>query len=340
MKLSIPTLSIGFVAAIAILGDTACAQNNIPPHSITTGDELEKDSIVSIDQDEHRLLKQGKGTSAPTRAPTKFPTRAPTTFPTRAPTSACLIIDPEERLLKGGKGYPTRAPTRPPTKFPTRAPTNPPKERDCNDNKACTVDSCDPATGCVNSPVNVIDPPNIDGIISPNEWTGAATATIGNGGGTAYFKADANFIYGAFDITGWTSQEGATSNGNLLGFGVWNEDNSYPGNGVEFQQATGQANWGNDGQSGTLNGLVSAFRINAQSPPASSIPTTLEAMDSFGTGHRVWEVKMPISTMTVVDCQVWVVGGINYAGAQHWYPASFFPGYNGYFSVQLQVPVP
>ncbi|KAI2501498.1 hypothetical protein MHU86_12943 [Fragilaria crotonensis] len=66
MKLSIPTLSIGFVAAIAILGDTACAQNNIPPHSITTGDELErtassasiKTSIVCLNKARARALQR------------------------------------------------------------------------------------------------------------------------------------------------------------------------------------------------------------------------------------------------------------------------------------------
>jgi len=67
----------------------------------------------------------------------------------------------------------------------------------------------------------------IDGTISGGEWAGATTATIGNGGGTAYFEADTNYIYGAFDITGWTSAMGAASGGNLLGFGVWNADNSY-----------------------------------------------------------------------------------------------------------------
>ena len=142
--------------------------------------------------------------------------------------------------------------------------------------------------------------PTIDGVITAGEWTGATSATIGNGGGTAYFKAEGNFIYAAFDITGWTAAMGPATGGNMMGLGVWNADNSYPGNGVEFQQATDAATWGSDGNSGTMNGLLSAFRINAQTPPAASIPATLQAMDSFATGHRVWEVKLPISTMTVV----------------------------------------
>jgi hypothetical protein len=45
-------------------------------------------------------------------------------------------------------------------------------------------------------------------------------------------------------------------------------------------------------------------------------------MDSFGSGHRVWEVMMPISSMGVsAGNTIYVVGGINYAGSQHWYPA-------------------
>ena len=185
----------------------------------------------------------------------------------------------------------------------------------------------------------------IDGTITAGEWAGATTATIGNGGGTAYFFADTNYIYGAFDITGWTAAMGAASirDGNLLGFGVWNADNSYPGNGVEFQQATDIVTWGGDGPSGTMNGLPSAFRIDAQSPPATSIPGDLQAMDSFATGHRVWEVRMPISTMTIIDDTVWVVGGINYDMARHWYPDTFLPNYKGYAPVPVAIgtaPVP
>ncbi len=185
----------------------------------------------------------------------------------------------------------------------------------------------------------------IDGTISVGEWTGATTATIGGGGGTAYFFADTNYVYGAFDITGWTESDlSTTTHGFVLGFGVWAADNSYPGDGVEFQQANSEAAWGGPVgvNSGTMNGLLSAFRIDAGTPEAS-IPGDLEAMDSFDTGHRVWEVMMPISTMTVVDDTVWVVGGINYGGLQHWYPETFLPSYNGYIEVTVEAgtaPVP
>jgi len=175
-------------------------------------------------------------------------------------------------------------------------------------------------------------PTTVDGTIGAGEYAGATTATIGNGGGTAYFLADPNYVYAAFDITGWTAAMGAASGGNLLGFGVWSADNSYPGTGVEFQQSTTQAAWGGDGNSGTMNGLVSAFRINAQTPPAASIPGDLLAADSFATGYRVWEVMIPISSMAVsVGDTIWLVGGINYNGQQHWYPDTFITNhYSGY----------
>jgi hypothetical protein len=164
----------------------------------------------------------------------------------------------------------------------------------------------------------------IDGTIGAGEWAGATTVTIG-GGGTASFLADPNYVYGAFDITGWTAAMGAASQGNLLGFGVWKANQGYATSpGVEFQQSTTQAAWGNDGNSGTMNGLVSAFRINAQSPPALSIPGDLIAADSFATGNRVWEVKMPISSMAVTwGDTIWLVGGINYNGKTNWYPSTF-----------------
>jgi len=164
----------------------------------------------------------------------------------------------------------------------------------------------------------------IDGTIGAGEWTGATTVTIGRGG-TASFFADPNFVYGAFDITGWTAAMGAASHGNLLGFGVWKANQGYGTSpGVEFQQSTTQAAWGNDGNSGTMNGLVSAFRINAQTPPALSIPGSLLAADSFATGNRVWEVKIPISSMAVTwGDTIWLVGGINYNGKSNWYPSTF-----------------
>jgi len=176
----------------------------------------------------------------------------------------------------------------------------------------------------------------IDGTINAGEWAGAATFTIGNGGGTASFLANQSYVYGAFDITGWTAAMGSGSQGNLLGFGVWGANNSYPtAPGVEFQQSTTQAAWGNDGSSGTMNGLVSAFRINAQSPPAVSIPGDLLAADSFATGHRVWEVKIPIISMAVgAGDTIWLVGGINYNGQQHWYPDYYITN-DGYAPVTV-----
>jgi hypothetical protein len=182
---------------------------------------------------------------------------------------------------------------------------------------------------------------SIDGTITAGEWTGATAATIGNGGGTAFFFADTSYVYGAFDITGWTSALGAGSIGNLLGFGVCSTNNSYPGDCVEFQQSTLAAAWGGDGISGTMNGLLSAFRLDAQSPPAVSIPGDLQAMDSFATGHRVWEVRIPISSMAIVGDTVWVVGGINYDAQQHWYPDTVLPSFVGYLPVSVSpVPLP
>ena len=32
---------------------------------------------------------------------------------------------------------------------------------------------------------------------------------------------------------------------------------------------------------------------------------------------------------------IWVVGGINYEGQQHWYPDTFVPGYEGYTEIKV-----
>jgi hypothetical protein len=173
----------------------------------------------------------------------------------------------------------------------------------------------------------------IDGTISPGEWAGATTVNIFGttaipNGGTAYFRADSSYVYAAYDITGWTATMGANSHGNILGFGVWKANNGYATSpGVEFAQSTVQAALGGTSNSGTLNGLLSAFRINAGAPEAA-IPASLLAADSFAAGHRVWELKIPISTMGVsAGDTIYVIGGINYDGKVHWYPH----GTNGAF---------
>jgi hypothetical protein len=160
----------------------------------------------------------------------------------------------------------------------------------------------------------------IDGTISSGEWAGATTATIQRGG-TAYFKADTNYVYAAFDITGWTSAMGPASQGNLLGFGVWKVNNGFGGTGVEFQQSTTAAAWGGGAASGTMNGLQSRYLIN--NIAQGSIPPDLLAKDSFATGTRVWEVRMQISSMNVsVGDSIWAIGSINYDGKVNWYPAT------------------
>ena len=175
----------------------------------------------------------------------------------------------------------------------------------------------------------------VDGTISSGEWTGATTAAI-QGGGTAYFKADTNYVYAAFDVTGWTSAMGAASQGNLLGFGVWGANNGYgSSNGVEFQQSTTQQAWGGSAPSGTMNGLLSRYAINTVGQ--GSIPADLLAADSFATGHRVWEVQAPISSMNVhAGDSIWAIGGINYNGVVHWYPATKTSGFP---STYVEIPV-
>ena len=94
---------------------------------------------------------------------------------------------------------------------------NTPDNSKCEASDVCYVGKCDPANGCVETPVAVTDPPTIDGVIEEGEWADAATATIGNGGGTAYFIADTSYIYGAFDITGWTIDDGGSFGRQPLG---------------------------------------------------------------------------------------------------------------------------
>jgi hypothetical protein len=180
----------------------------------------------------------------------------------------------------------------------------------------------------------------IDGTISSGEWAGATTAAIQRGG-TAYFKADTNYVYAAFDITGWTSAMGPASQGNLLGFGVWKANNGFgTSDGVEFQQAQTAASWGSTPlnplpPSGTMNGLASRYLINTVAQ--GSIPLDLLAADSFATGNRVWEVRMPISGMNVsVGGSIWAIGSINYNGFVNWYPAT---APTGFPDTYVQIPI-
>lgn len=175
----------------------------------------------------------------------------------------------------------------------------------------------------------------IDGTISSGEWAGATTAAIQRGG-TAYFKADTNYVYAAFDITGWTSAMGAASQGNLLGFGVWGANGGFgTSDGVEFNQSTTQQAWGGEAPSGTMNGLLSRYAINTVRQ--GSIPPDLLAADSFATGNRVWEVRMPISSMNVsVGGSIWAIGSINYNGFVNWYPVT---SPTGFPTTYVQIPI-
>ena len=173
-------------------------------------------------------------------------------------------------------------------------------------------------------------PVTIDGVISAGEWAGAATYTIGTQGtgasvGTAYLRADTNYAYAAFDITGWTAAMGAASGGNLLGFGIQKGTGNYPqGTWLELQQSTIEAAWGGSAgiNSGTMNGLVSAYRVNTVIQGA--IPGSLQAMDSFATGHHVWEVMMSLSSLALnAGDTIDIVGGINFDKTAHWYPGAF-----------------
>ena len=74
--------------------------------------------------------------------------------------------------------------------------------------------------------------------------------------------------------------------------------------------------------------------------PLPPLASDLLAMDSFATGHRVWEVKMPISSMNLnAGNTIYALGGINYDKAQHWYPGELL--WNSYAPITVSaVPEP
>lgn len=193
-------------------------------------------------------------------------------------------------------------------------------------------------------------PAVIDGVISPGEWTGATSVVIGNGGGTGYLKADNSYIYAALDITGWSAASGVGSIGNLLGFGVWKVNGgAFASAGVEFQQSTNASLVGPTPT--LLNGLLSGWRVTAlsggtyQTAYQASLPADLMAMDSFATGHRVWELKVPISLLGASPGDtIYVAGGIDYDAVSHWYPDyALTSGFTQFAPVTLPggpVPVP
>ena len=164
--------------------------------------------------------------------------------------------------------------------------------------------------------------------------------------GTAYLKADQNYLYAAFDITGWTTAPNMM-NGNLLGIGAWTvngQAGSIPG--VQFQEATAAANWGGGGSSGSIDGEVGAWRTGPTgSTLQGSLPADLLSATSFATGNRVWEAQVPISSLGLsAGSTLYVVGGINFGGVTYWYPnqAGLFgpPGNYAAITVEAAAPVP
>lgn len=159
----------------------------------------------------------------------------------------------------------------------------------------------------------------INGDLSPGEWDGASIYDIQTNGpgaivGKAYLKADLNYVYGGFDITGWTSAMGADSHGNILGMGV-----TFNGKWVEIQQST-NISFGPHVQ----NGLYTRYR--QEFSDAGFLPTGLEGFASFTTGanaHRVWEAKIPLAYLGATGGDtIYVAGGIDFDSKGHWYPAA------------------
>ena len=126
---------------------------------------------------------------------------------------------------------------------------------------------------------------------------------------------------------------GAASHGNLLGFGVWKVNGgAFTSPGVEFQQSTNASLVGPTPT--TVNGLLSAWRVNGVYQ--TSLPADLMAMDSFGTGYRVWELKVPISALgTSPGDTIYVVGGIDFNARSHLYPDYVLPSFTQYAPVKL-----
>ena len=84
-----------------------------------------------------------------------------------------------------------------------------------------------------------------------------------------------------------------------------------------------------------MNGLASRYLINTVAQ--GSIPLDLLAADSFATGNRVWEVRMPISSMNVsVGGSIWAIGSINYNGFVNWYPVT---SPTGFPTTYVQIPI-
>ncbi len=188
----------------------------------------------------------------------------------------------------------------------------------------------------------------IDGTISPGEWSGATTYNVGTDSGltpvsgTVLLVADAQYLYAALDLTAYTTS--TSHHGDNLGIGVQKGTGGYPsGSWVEFNEADTQpGQW--PFSSGTIDGRTALWQINQVAQP--SLPGDLLAVTSWDTGHRVTELRIPLSALGGLGgCDaINVTGDVDFNFAQHWYPAavptSWDPADYAHLTVLPCTPVP
>jgi hypothetical protein len=172
----------------------------------------------------------------------------------------------------------------------------------------------------------------IDGTISPGEWSGAATYNVGTGlaatpvSGTVSLVADTQYLYAVLDLTAYTTS--TSHHGDNLGIGVQKGTGAYPsGNWVEFNEADAQpGHW--PLSSGTIDGRVALWQINQVAQP--SLPGDLQAATLWDTGHRVTELRIPLSALGGLSgCDaINVSGDVDFDFTQHWYPAALPPAFD------------
>ena len=186
----------------------------------------------------------------------------------------------------------------------------------------------------------------IDGTIGAGEWTGpgVVTVTIGTGwsypsssSGTAYLRADQNYLYAALDMTGYTA---GMDHGNVIGISA--SQGSPPFNmpatataWVEFSESTNSAWWAG-GPTGSIDGQFGQWNITGVKQ--TSFLDLLAATD-WTSGHRITEFQIPLSGLggLTVGETIWVSGVENWAGTGHIIPDTMPLTWNSNNYVAMQV---
>ena len=163
----------------------------------------------------------------------------------------------------------------------------------------------------------------IDGVKSAGEWDAATSIPVTGGMGNVSVYADTSYLYALLDVTGdIIDGRYVYDHGEKVGINI-NPSGSTWGTyqcDLIFQISMNAAGWGGT-SAGAIDGFA-ASQWNVNGTDQTSLPAGLATVTSYGTGHRVTELMMPLDTIAPsVGDTLRIGGAVDFSSASYKFPA-------------------